>query len=184
VSLSSTRTLVVARAHYPCGVRRLILLLLVAVAAGCGSTKTAAPPTTTTVPSPTTALPGTHALYAGGNWAVLLRGSDAVAAHLVQGRWRLDRSGRVKIEILGPAPGSTAPKLPQIAAQLTAPAPMIESGLWVDGKELIVKGGGTPTEGTIYGAPAKPLAAGKHIAVAYGRTDRTGTARAWSFTTP
>lgn len=164
--------------------RRPILLFLVVAAAGCGSTKTAAPPTTTTVPSPTTALPGAHALYVGGNWAVVLEGTDAVAAHLVDGRWRPDRSGRVKIEILGPPPGSTAPKLPQVAAQLTASSALVESGLWVDGQELVVKGGGTPTEGTIYGAPAKPLAAGKHIAVAYGRTDRTGTARAWSFTTP
>jgi hypothetical protein len=164
--------------------RRVLLLLLVGLAAGCGSTKTAAPPATTTMPSPATALPGATALYAGGNWAVVLEGTDAVTAHLVAGRWRLDRSGRVKIEILGPRPGSTAPKLPQVAAQLTAPTPLVESGLWVDGRELVVKGGGSPTEGTIYGAPAKPLAAGKHIAVAYGRTDRTGTARAWSFTTP
>lgn len=91
----------------------------------------------------------------------------------------------MKIEILGPHPGGTAPKLPQVAAQLTAPAPgLVESGLWVDGKPLQVKGGGSPTRATIYGAPAKPLTAGTHAAIAYGRTAVTGTARAWSFRTP
>jgi hypothetical protein len=166
-------------------VRRLIVLSTVLVVAGCGSTKSAAPPSTTTatVPSPVSVLPGGQALYDGGNWAVVLRGRDAVAAHLLRGRWHTDRSRRVQIAILGPDPGSRAPSLPQIAAQLTAPAPMIESGLWVDGKELLVKGGGSPTRATIYGAPAKPLLAGTHVAVAYGRTNSTGTARAWTFRT-
>ena len=135
------------------------------------------------MPSPATALPGSRVLYAGGPWAVVLEGSQAVAVHLVDGRWLPDRSGRVKIEILGPDPGTTAAKLPQVAAELTAPTDLVESGLWLDGVELEVKGGGTPRRATIYGAPAKPLAAGKHTAVAYGRTAGSGTARTWSFTT-
>ena len=169
--------------------RRLILLFLAVVGAGCGgSSKSTAPTTTavtTTAASPSTAVPGSRVLYAGGAWAVVLHGKQAVAVHLVDGGWQPDRSGRVRIEILGPPPGGTAAKLPQIAAQLTAPAPgLVESGLWVDGKALQVKGGGSPTRATIYGAPAKPLAAGTHPAVAYGRTAGTGTARAWSFRTP
>ena len=166
--------------------RRLILLSLAIVAAGCGSTKSTAPTATavTTVPSPATALPGSRVLYRGGAWAVVLHGAQAVAVQLVDGRWRPDRSGRVKIEILGPGPGSTAPKRPQVAAQLTAPADLVESGLWLDGEELQVKGGGSPTLATIYGAPPGPLAAGNHTAVAYGRTPATGTARAWTFRTP
>ena len=39
-----------------------------------------------------------------------------------------------------PEPGSVAPSLPQVAAELRAPKPLVESGLWVDGKELVVKG--------------------------------------------
>jgi hypothetical protein len=54
--------------------------------------------------------------------------------------------------------------------------------LWVDGAQLLAKGGGlSPTRGTIYGAPDAPLASGKHVAVAYARTDGHGTAVAWSF---
>jgi hypothetical protein len=88
----------------------------------------------------------------------------------------------VKIDILGPQPGQTVAPIPQVAIQMTAKTPLIESGLWVDGHELEVKGGGIkPEQGTIYGAPATKLAAGMHTAVGYGRTDSHGTAVAWSF---
>ena len=44
------------------------------------------------------------------------------------------------------------------------------------------KGGGlTPTKGTIYGAPASPLARGKHTAIAYARTATHAYALAWTF---
>ena len=40
-------------------------------------------------------------------------------------------------------------------SQLSAGSPLVESGLWVDGVELLEKGGGlTATKGTIYGAPS------------------------------
>ena len=119
-------------------------------------------------------MPGSSGLYAGGNWAVVLAGGRAVAVHVVDGSWRTDTSGRVKIAILGPKPGGVAPSLPQVAAELRAPKPLVETGLWVDGKELVVKGGGAPAQATIYGAPASDLAPGRHVAVAYGRTDSTG----------
>ena len=44
-----------------------------------------------------------------------------------------------------------------------------------------MKGGGSPRTGTIYGAPAAPLAPGPHVAVAYGRTATAATAVAWTF---
>ena len=64
--------------------------------------------------------------------------------------------------MLGPKPGSTGnPRTPQVAAALSAGDELAESALWVDGVELLEKGGGlTPTKGTIYGAPAAPLAKG------------------------
>lgn len=166
--------------------RKLPLLLVVSLLAACGSSNHSAAPATTAAapPPPSSAVPGSTGLYAGGNWGVVLVGPHAIAVHLVDGVWRTDTSGRVRITILGPQPGSLAPRLPQIAVGLRAPASMVESGLWVDGRELVAKGGGTPTNGTIYGAPAKPLSRGKHVAVAYARTDTTGTARAWSFRTP
>jgi hypothetical protein len=165
-------------------VRSLLLLALVLLAAGCGSSSDEAEPTTTaaaTRPSPTSAYPGT-ALYEGGDWAVVTSGDEAVALHFAGGEWRPDRSGTVKVEFLGPD-GRVATATPQVAAQLSAPTRLAESALWVDGVELLAKGGGlTPTKGTIYGAPSEPLAPGKHVAVAYARTATAGTAVAKVFT--
>jgi hypothetical protein len=160
--------------------RMLVLLAAVAVLAGCGgSSKQAA--TTSTAAAPPPPGPGT-VLYAGGPWAVVLHGGVATAYHLVGSAWHPDRTGAVRIDILGPKPGQTVTSIPQVAIQMTAKTPLIESGLWVDGKELEVKGGGLkPEQGTIYGAPATKLAPGVHRAVGYGRTDTHGTAVAWTF---
>lgn len=142
--------------------RRLVLLLTAVALVGCGSSSK-----------------GTT-LYAGGDWKVVLDGNHATAFHDVAGTWKPDTSGAVKIRILAPD-GNVAPT-PQVAAELSAKTPLIESGMWVDRKELLVKGGGlTSTKGTIYGAPDTPLAKGTHLAVAYARTDEHATAVAWSF---
>ncbi|MFL5964422.1 MAG: hypothetical protein ACJ757_16190 [Gaiellaceae bacterium] len=142
--------------------RRLALLLAALALAGCGGSS------------------GTT-LYAGGDWKLVLDGGQATAFHQVAGTWKADTTGAVKIRIL--APEGTVAAMPQVAAELSAKKPLIESGMWVDGTELTAKGGGlTPTKGTIYGAPAAPLTKGTHVAVAYARTDDHATAVAWSFT--
>ena len=133
----------------------------------------------TTAAAPPKPGPG-KVLYQSGGWAVVLDGSTARALRLTADSWRPDTSGRVKISILGPR--GIAAATPQVAAELVATSPLVESGLWVDGTELLEKGGGlTPNRGTIYGAPSAPLSAGKHVAVAYGRTADHATAVAWSF---
>jgi len=156
-------------------VRRFCLLLLAAALAGCGGdSKHAA----TTVKK---ARPGPgQILYQRGAWAVVLDGNRASAQHLVDGSWRTDASGRVHVRILGPR--GRAPSIPQVAAELSSNKPLVESALWVDGEELLEKGGGTsPTRGTIYGAVSDRLPAGTHVAVAYGRTATHATAVAWTF---
>lgn len=164
-------------------VRRLFVLLPLGLAlAACGGgSKHAA--TTTTVPSPAIYEGhGAKTLYQGGKWSVVVAGTTATVLHLRGDRWVPDRSGRVLVEILGPRPGSTVDAIPQVAAQITSQSDLVESALWVDGKELLEKGGGSPTRGTIYGAPGRKLKPGSHLAVAYGRTATTGTAVAWRFT--
>ena len=88
----------------------------------------------------------------------------------------------MKVEVLGPQPGAHTTAFPQVAAQISAPASLVETALWLDGHELLEKGGGSPTRGTIYGAPDRSLKPGLHQAVAYGRTASAGTAVAWRFT--
>ena len=154
--------------------RRLVLLLAAVALAGCGGSKNTA---TTNAAAPRG--PGTT-LYAGGDWAVVLDGTHATAFHRIAGAWKPDTTGAVKIRILGPD-GKVAAR-PQVATELSATKPLIESGMWVDGRELLVKGGGlTSTKGTIYGAPDAPLTKGLHVAVAYARTAQHATAVAWSF---
>ena len=159
-------------------VRRAALLLVTLALAGCGGSGSSDVGTTTTAAAGPPGLGST--LYAGGDWAVLLDGDHATAFHRVAGIWRADRTRVVKIRIL--APEGIAAAMPQVAAELSANRPLIESGMWVDGVEIPVKGGGLqPTRGTIYGAPGTELAPGTHIAVAYARTSAHATAVAWSF---
>ena len=162
--------------------KRAVTLVLCLALAGCGGSSKHAATSTATVADTTPQPPG-HALYAGGGWAVSVSGGTATAYHLVGGTWTADRKRLVKIAILGPRRDAHAAAIPQVAVELSAPKPLVESGIWVDGQELQVKGGGlTPTNGTIYGAPVAPLARGTHTAVAYGRTGTTASAVAWTFT--
>ncbi len=124
-------------------------------------------------------------LYSGGDWTVDLNGGKAEVQHYVNGKWVVDRSGSVKIEILGPKPGETLTgNPPQVAITMHSKTPLVESALWLDGNRLLEKGGGTPTNGTIYGAPPNALDPGTHVAVGYARTATTGTAVAWVFQAP
>ena len=163
---------------YPSAVRRLGLLALVAALSACGSSAHTAAPTTTTVPKPG---PG-EVVYQGPQWSVVVDHGKAKALRLLNGTWMPDTSKAVHIAILGPKPHSKTPATPQVAAEMTGNTPLVESALWVDGQELLEKGGGlTPTRGTIYGAPAQALAPGKHVAVAYARTATHAAAVAWTF---
>jgi len=166
-------------------VQRLSVTLLgvlgTIVLAGCGgATKQT---TTATEPGPAAAVgAGAKTIYQGDLWAVVVDGTKAVALRQVRGAWKPDRSGGVKIDILGPRPGATVAPVTQVAAELSAKTDLADSAIWVDGAEVLTKGGGlTPTRGTIYGATGAPLAKGKHQAVAYARTATTATAVAWSF---
>ena len=155
---------------------KLACLLVVAViAAGCGSSAS-------TPSGPPAPGPG-QIVYQGTEWAVVIDRGKASAQHLVGDAWRPAARGTVKISVLGPKPGSKGnPTVPQVAASLSARADLAESALWVDGVELLEKGGGlTPTRGTIYGAPAAPLAPGRHTAIAYARTGAHALAVAWTF---
>lgn len=151
------------------------LFVLAVIAVGCGSS--AAKPS-----EPPTPGPG-QIVYQGTEWAVVIDGGKASAQHLVGDAWQPAQQGTVKISVLGPKPGSKGnASTPQVAAALSAGEDLAESALWVDGVELLEKGGGlTPTKGPIYGAPAAPLAKGKHTAIAYARTATYAFAVAWTF---
>jgi hypothetical protein len=120
-------------------------------------------------------------LYTSNGWTITLDGSKAMLYHYVGRKWVVDRSHAVKIAILGPDPNKVAPNPPQVAIGMHSKQPLVESALWVDDLHLFEKGGGSPTNGTIYGAPANPLDPGTHLAVGYARTAYGGTVVAWRF---
>jgi hypothetical protein len=172
---------------YPAAVRiapAFLALTLAAAVAGCGGSSHEAATTTTVAASPAATVgAGAKTLYRGSaGWAVVQQGSKGVALHLVDGTWRPDRSGAVHVSILGPH-GSAASQ-PQVAAEISAPTDLAETALWVDGEELLVKGGGTARKGTIYGTTSAPLDPGPHVAVAFGRTAVSATAVGWTFRVP
>jgi hypothetical protein len=163
-------------------VRPALPLLAVTLAlSGCGGSSQQAATTTAPPPPPAATVgPGAKTLYQATNgWAVVQEGPRAVALRLVDGTWRPDRSGAVRVKILGPL-HTTTPRT-QVAVEISARNSLAETGLWVDGQELLEKGGGTPRKGTIYGTTSKPLEPGAHVAVAYGRTATSATALAWTF---
>jgi hypothetical protein len=162
-------------------VRFAFLIAASLVLAGCGITQRGTTVTTIVLTGPAAVVgAGSSTIYQStAGWAVVQRGAKAVALHKVRGTWRPDRTGAVRIDILGPH--GVAARQPQVAAQFTAKSNLVETGLWVDGVDLLVKGGGTLMNGTIYGTTAKPLRRGRHVAVAYGRTATSAAAVAWAF---
>ena len=142
--------------------KRLALLAAVVLLAGCGGGSSE------------------QTLYSGPDWSVTLDHGKAAVHHLVNGKWVVDHSGDVKIEILGPLKGQPISNPPQVAITMHSKTPIIESFLWVDGNRLFEKGGGTATNYTLYGAPTV-LEAGTHTAVGYARTAFGGSAVAWTF---
>lgn len=153
------------------------MLAVVALLAGCGGGKEAS---TTTLTGPEARTDQTT-LYTANGWTVVLRGRKPLLYHYVDSKWVVDRSHAVKIRILGPDPNELAPNPPQVAITMRSKQPLVESALWVDDLHLFEKGGGSPTNGTIYGAPANPLDPGTHIAVGYARTAFGGSVVAWTF---
>jgi hypothetical protein len=157
-------------------VRRIALLLAVVVLAGCGGgggSKKAATETLHTSQA--------KVLYTSNGWMVTLDGDKATLYRYVGDKWVVDNLHAVKIEVLGPKPNQVAPNPPQVAIAMRSKQPLVESALWVDDLHLFEKGGGSATNGTIYGAPANPLDPGKHVAVGYARTATGGSVVAWTF---
>jgi hypothetical protein len=148
-------------------VKRVGILAVVALLAGCGGGGKKA-----------------LTLYTSNGWTITLDRHRATLYHYVDGKWVVDRSHAVTIEILGPKPNEAAPNPPQVAITMHSKQPLVESALWVDDLHLFEKGGGSPTNGTIYGAPANPLDPGTHVAVGYARTAFGGSVVAWTFRVP
>jgi hypothetical protein len=107
--------------------------------------------------------------------------SVAVALRRERGIWRVELGSPVQIEPLRPKPGETVRRRTQLAAEVTAGAPVVEAGLWLDGRAFPSRGGGpTPNALTMFGETSR-LTRGLHSVVAFASTTAAATARAWAF---
>jgi hypothetical protein len=115
--------------------------------------------------------------------AAVVRGRAAYASalRLENGVWKIELEPPISISPLRPKPGEQVRRRTQLAAEVTAGGAIVEAGLWLDGIAFATRGGGpTPTALTMFGE-ASALSPGRHSVVAFASTDRSATARAWTF---
>jgi hypothetical protein len=109
----------------------------------------------------------------------------AAALRLEKGVWRVELEAPLELDPLRPKPGETVKRRTLLAAEVKAGTPILEAGLWLDGRAFPSRGGG-PTRNatrnalTMFGE-ADRLRNGAHSVVAFASTAAHAAARAWSF---
>jgi hypothetical protein len=121
----------------------------------------------------------------GGGFGLvaLSRGANAYAVPLRResGTWRVELPGPLRIEVLGPPPGSRGKFVDQIGVETHGPGGAGVGLLYADGVTLDAKSYSGPNSATIFANFATKLAPGRHTAVAYASTGKNAVAKAWTF---
>jgi hypothetical protein len=120
----------------------------------------------------------------GGRLAEGPHAAFATALRLEDGAWKLELGGPVQLEALVPDPGEIERRATgaQLAAGIVADAAIREGGLWIDGRSVPGKSGGTDERNiTIFSDPFE-FERGPHAAVAFASTAFDASALAWMFT--
>jgi hypothetical protein len=112
------------------------------------------------------------------------RGSYAAALRRVAGAWRLELGAPIRLTAIGNNEVGQVARAPaQLAAGIRSSAAVGKAGMWIDGLGFEIAGGGTSDSNiTIYGAPPRPVARGRHVLVAFATAGDDAAARAWTFT--
>jgi hypothetical protein len=115
--------------------------------------------------------------------AAVGRGTRAYAAalRLDGGLWRVELGSAVRLEPLRPDPGETVERRTQLAAEVSAGAPIVEAGLWLDGRAFPSRGGGPTANALTMFGETRRLAPGAHNVIAFASTASSAGARAWTF---
>jgi hypothetical protein len=117
---------------------------------------------------------GLIALSRGGSaYAVPLRREGEV--------WRVELPGPVRIDILGPPPGSRGKFVNQIGVEKHGAGGAGIALLYLDGVTLDPQTAADADSATIYANFANPLQPGLHTAVAFTSAGGQAAARAWTF---
>jgi len=110
----------------------------------------------------------------------------AAAAGLVRGdgSWKLDLASPILLRRVAPLSGNVSPD-PAIEIRVQARVPVREGGLWLDGRPLAAKAGGSdPSRVLITARPPSPLRPGSHTVVVYAVAGTRITAAAFAFDVP
>jgi hypothetical protein len=113
----------------------------------------------------------------------LSRGASAYAVPLRrEGEfWRVELPGPVRIDVLGPPPGSRGKFVQQIGVEKHGPGGAGVALLYLDGVTLDSRIASSANSATIFANFASPLKPGRHTAVAFTSAGGNAAARAWTF---
>jgi hypothetical protein len=113
----------------------------------------------------------------------LSRGEDAYATPLrLEGNvWRVERGSPVRIEILGPPPGSRGKFAQQVGVEKHGAGGAGIAVLYLDGVTLDAKTSSDADSATIFANFESELKPGRHTAVAFTSAAGEAAARAWTF---
>ena len=113
----------------------------------------------------------------------LARGRHAYATPLRNegNAWRVELPGPLRMEVLGPPPGSRGKFLNQIGVETHGPGGAGFALLYLDGVTLDPKTYPGPNSATVFANFENSLEPGRHTAVAFVSTANNAVARAWTF---
>ena len=119
------------------------------------------------------------------DWAVAAirwqRGVYAAALRRERGAWRVELGAPIRLRALRPDPGERLRVRTQVAVEVKASAPILEGGVWLDGKAVTTRSGGPSDRYLTFFSDADRVGAGTHAVVAVALAGDGAAALAWTF---
>jgi hypothetical protein len=97
-----------------------------------------------------------------------------------QGAWKIETSGPLTFQIIGPSPGSTG-RVSQVAVEVGSPGVVDDAVVWVDGELIPPTLAPAKGRATVFASLARALPPGTHAAVVYAVQGNDAGAEAWTF---
>lgn len=111
-------------------------------------------------------------------------GAFATALREEDGVYLLELGGPVELAPVV-AESATPSTRPAVGVRVTAPAPVEDGAIWIDGAPLEARAAGPDGRHLLVGGrPPQALQDGAHVAVGYARAGAEATAVAWTFDVP
>ena len=98
-----------------------------------------------------------------------------------QGEWKLELLTPISLTLVIPEERIALSK-PRVAVSAEAGAPILEVGVWIDGKQYASPTeGASPTQMTIFAEADEKFPPGNHTVTAYSSIGETASATSWTF---